>query len=58
MTEDEKDIGHYLEVPEEEREDTDPAPELNDDADFDVTTVPDGEVVELSTAADSDEEES
>jgi len=51
---DEKDIGHLLEVSEEEREDLDPPPEYNADAGFDVQMVPDGEYVELATA-DADE---
>ncbi len=49
-----KDIGHYLEVPESEREDTDPPPEYNADAGFDVQVVPDGVYVELSTASDDE----
>ncbi len=46
----EQDIGHYLEVPEGEREDTDPSPRYNADAGFDVQVVPNGVYAELSTA--------
>lgn len=47
---DQKDIGHYLEVPEDQREDVDPPAEYNADAGFDIEVVPDGEYVELGTA--------
>lgn len=53
-TDEAEDIGDYLEVPEGERRDVDPAPEYNADAGFDVNVVPDGEYVELSTS-DGDE---
>ena len=49
-----KDIGDYLEVPEEERQDVDPDPEFNADAGFDVNVVPDGDYKELSTASDDE----
>ena len=48
------DIGHFLEVPEDQREDVDPAPEYNADAGFDVQVVPPGVYVELSTASDDE----
>lgn len=54
MTTDNKDIGDYLEVPEDQRLDADPAPVYNADAGFDVDQVPDGVVRELSTADDSE----
>jgi hypothetical protein len=50
VTTEQKDIGDYLEVPEGERVDVDPAPVYNADAGFDVDVVPDGVVHELSTA--------
>lgn len=49
MTNHDTDIGELLDVPEDQREDTDPDPEYNADAGFDVNMVPDGEYVELST---------
>ncbi len=59
-----QDIGHFLEVPEAQREDVDPGPRYNADAGFDVQMVPNGEYVELSTAdpdeplaSDSEDEE-
>lgn len=59
-----RDIGHYLEVPEDQRQDVDSPPEYNADAGFDIEVVPDGEYVELSTAdpieplaADDEEDE-
>lgn len=54
MTHQPRDIGEYLDVPEGEREDVDPAPEYNADAGFDVQVVPDGIYRELSTAADDE----
>lgn len=44
------DIGDYLEVPEDQREDVDPPAEYNADAGFDIEVVPDGVVLELSSA--------
>ena len=46
----EQDTGDFLEVPEGDRQDVDPAPEYNADAGFDLKVVPDGEYHELSTA--------
>ena len=54
MTTDKTDIGDYLDVPENQRQDVDPAPVYNADAGFDVDVVPDGVVRELSTADDSE----
>lgn len=54
MSDEGKDIGDYLEVPEEEREDVDPTPEYNADAGFDVNVVPDGEYLELGSSDDSE----
>lgn len=48
-----EDIGTYLEVPEEERQDTDefvPEEVNEDEFRYDFSDVPDGEYVELSTA--------
>lgn len=45
-----KDIGDYLEVPEEDRLEEDPGAEYNADAGFDIQVIPDGEVVELESA--------
>lgn len=60
----EKDIGDFLEVPEDQRQDVDPSPRYNADAGFDVQMVPNGVYVELSTAdpeeplaSDSEDEE-
>jgi hypothetical protein len=49
-----KDIGDFLEVPEDQREELDGDPVYNADAGFDVQVVPNGEYVELSTADDSE----
>ena len=49
------DIGTLLEVPEDQRQEVDPAPEYNADAGFDVNVVPDGEYFDLDTAWDDDE---
>jgi hypothetical protein len=49
-----QDIGTFLEVPEDQREDVDPSPEYNSDAGFDVQVVPDGVYAELSTASDDE----
>lgn len=55
-----QDIGDVLEVPEDQRLDEDPGDEPNDDEGIDLfkleATVPDGDVVRLSTA-DLDERE-
>lgn len=49
-TDDDMDIGFFLDVPEEQRSEVDPSPEYNADAGFDINVVPDGVYVELSTA--------
>jgi hypothetical protein len=50
-----RDIGHLLEVPEDQRRDVDPTPQYNADSGFDIEVVPDGEYVELSTAGRDEE---
>lgn len=48
---DQEDIGTILEVPEDQRLDVDPDDEpANEDEGVDMSQVPDGEVVKLSTA--------
>lgn len=42
-----RDIGDFLEVPPEQRRETDPYPELNDDAGADLSDLPEGEFVDL-----------